>query len=736
VGGRSRRAETRALRDLAGGLPLVLTLLAVLGWTEARAQQANGYAELTVSRNDADSEDDTGGRSTSRNDTFLQRYSLDLSWRLYPNFQVLAGGLFEKDTTTVTTDFSTSEAGERRVRPYLNAALRSAVTSALFGFYRNEDATRSPGSSSRTLQDIYNATLGWRPEDLPRVTVRFLRTNTYDAERTSQDTTNDVLDLVSEYQPVDTVQIYYRGALQDFRDHLQDTTIRRTSQAGRVTYSDSWWKQRMQFSAEYDVNHRQTDITTGGGGEVESPLFPIAGLSLITDTPPDGALLPNPLLIDDERTVSAGVNLGLPPLGGDERPRNLGLDFGGPVPVNTLSVWIDRDLPAGIADTFSWDIYTSGDNLNWVLQQTVLPAPFGPFEHRFQIRFADLTTRYIKVVTAPLARTVSMADQYPDILVTELAGAERLPAAEAEGRSGQTSQLVTTNLRARLTQRPALYYEFAYFLRDTGTAPSTYTLTNGISLQHVFNPVYSTTARVAREDSRETAGDRTAYYYTASVRAVPVPALQSSVVISGRSSDLAGQTSRSDSVFLYTNAELYRGVSTNLSLGRSSVEGDTGDQSDTTQINALATLVPHRTVTLNLLYQSNTGTRYRPGVAGRRDVGVRARQASLGYTPVSTLYLFFSYRAEQDLERDRTRFLRNTSASWTPFPDGSLQFLFRYDESYQSDLDALSRIVSPRVRWNITDRFYAEVAYERTTYDSPLEIRTARTLAATTRIFF
>ncbi|HXH28168.1 MAG TPA: hypothetical protein VNL37_03930, partial [Candidatus Polarisedimenticolia bacterium] len=713
-----------------------LALLALLGVGQARAQQASGYAELTVSRSDADDEDDTGRRSGSRNDSFQQRYSLDLSWRLYPNLQLLAGGLFEKDTSTVTTDLDRTETSERRVRPYLNVALRNAVTSALLGFYRNEDATRSPGSSSRVFQDLYNATLGWRPEDLPRVTLRFLRTDTYDAERTAQDTTDDLFDLVSDYQPIDAMTIYYRGALQDFRDHLNDTTIRRASQAGRVTYSDTFWRQRLQFGAEYDVNHRRTDITAGGGGEVASPLFPVAGLSLVTDTPTDGALTPNPLLIDDERTASAGVNLGLPPVGGDERPRNLGLDFGGPVTLNTLSVWIDRDLPVGIADTFSWDVYSSSDNLTWALQQTVFPAPFGPFDHRFEIRFTELTTRYVKVVTRPLARTVSMADQFPDILVTELVATERLPAAEVEGRTEQTSQLVTTNLQARLTERPALYYEFAYFLRDTGTAPSTHTLTNGLSLRHTFNPIYSTTARLSREDSRESAGNRTAYYYSASLRAVPVPTLQSTVVLSGRRSDLEGQTTRSDSVFLYTNADLYRGVSTTLSVGRAVTEGDAGDRSDTTQINALATLVPHRTLTINLLYQSNLGTREQASVFGTRDVGVRARQASISYTPVTTLYLFFSYRAEDDVEHDRTRFLRNSSTSWTPFPDGSLQILFRYDETYQSDLDALSRIVSPRVRWNITDRFYAEVAYERTTYDSPLNIRTAHSLIGTTRIFF
>ena len=82
------------------------------------------------------------------------------------------------------------------------------------------------------------------------------------------------------------------------------------------------------------------------------------------------------------------------------------------------------------------------------------------------------------------------------------------------------------------------------------------------------------------------------------------------------------------------------------------------------------------------------------------------------------------------------RFLRNYSLSWSPFPDGSLQILLRYDDTYRSDLAALSRIYSPRVRWNITDRWYAEVAYERSVFDSAVEMSDRGSYTASTRIWF
>jgi hypothetical protein len=702
---------------------------------EMRAQEASGYAELTAGRSDLQSEDSTGLETDTQSDSFLQRYGLEVNWRLYPNLTVLAGGLFERDAQSVSDDSGTLEATERKLHPYLNALLRTAIFSGQLGFYRNEDDVRAGGVSINNVQEIYNSTLAWRPQSLPSATFRFIRTNTIGADGRTQDTTDDLLDLVSEYQPADSVQIYYRGALENLEDRLQEIDIQRTTHSGRVTYGDVYWDRRLQVAAEYDVNYRQNDVTAGGGGEVVSPLFPIAGLSIISDTPQNVTLAPNPALIDEDRAASAGINLGLPPLGGDDRPRNIGLDFGGPTALNTLYVWVDRALPAPIADSFTWDVYTSADNLTWALRQTVTPATFGTFDTRFEIVFNEVSDRYVKVVSSPLARTVPGSDQFPDILVTELAAARRVPASEARGRTSLTTELLTTSLRARIADRPSLYYEMSYFARQTGALPTTYTLSNGLSLGHAFNPMCSVAGRVAREDSRETGGDRQSYLYSASLRAVPLPTLQHSIVLSGRSSQMDGRPSDSNSVYFYNAAELYRGVNANLGFGLANSTAEDGQKTETAQINALATLVPHRTTTLNLLYQSNDSTRRGGNLPLEQRLNTRARQAGVTYRPVSTLYFFFSYRREND-DRTGGRYLRNHSLSWSPFPDGSLQILLRYDETYRSDLDALSQIYSPRVRWNITDRWYAEVAYERAVFDSPLELSDRSTYTASTRIWF
>jgi hypothetical protein len=735
VEGRPGHVKPHALRALISRAVLAALALASGSSGGPQAQEASGYAELAAGRSNARTEDPTGQSTESETDTFLQRYGFDLNWRLYPNLTLLAGGLFERDAASAADDSGTVESTQRKFHPYLSALLRTAIFSGQFGYYRNEDDLKTGGNSVNDLQEVFNSTLGWRPKALPSVTLRFIRTNTIGADRRTQDTTDDLFDFVSEYQPSDTIQLYYRAAIQNFEDRLQDISVQRAFQSGRVTYGDSWWGQRVQLGAEYDVNYRESDVAAAGGGEVLSPLFPIAGLSSITDIPLDGTLVPNPALIDDDRATPSGINLGLPPPGGDDRPRNIGLDLGTPTAVNTLLVWVDRQLPPAIAGTFSWDIYTSSDNLSWALQQTVFPAAMGTFETRFEIRFADLAARYIKVVTRPLARTVPSADQYPNILVTEFSAALRTPAAEADGRTSQMSELFTSSLRARVLDSPALYYELSLFARQIGSLSATSTLSNGVSLRHAFNPACSVAARVAREDSREAEGDRLSYLYTASLRAVPLRTLQHSLVFSGRRSEFEGRTSDSNSVYLYNTAELYRDVNASLGLGISNATAEDGQRTDSSQVNALATLVPHPTTTLNLLHQRNHNTRSGGILAAEERLDTRASQASLTYRPLNTLYFFFSYRMEHD-DRAGDRFLRNYSLSWSPFPDGSLQVLLRFDEAYRSELDSLSQIYSPRVRWNITERWYAELAYERSVFDSAVEMATRDSYTASMRIWF
>ena len=709
-------------------------MLAALA-SPARAQEVNGYVELAAGKDHT--ETDLGGQTVTRDEeSFTQRYSLDLLFRPYANVQVIAGGLFERtDTMTTENDLLEIDGAQRRVRPYLTATLRNAIYNAAIGYFRTRDDVASGPVSLGNIQESWNATFGWRPEGFPHVTGRFIRTNTFDPGRELLDTTDDLADLVGEYQPVDALQLYYRGAVESFDDHLQDLQVDRMTNSGRVTYGDTFFDRRLEVNGEYDINRFSTEVTTSGAGLVTTTLLPVTGLRTDPSPVPSPTLIIDTTLSDQNTAAPTVVDLGLPVVP-PTRPIDIGLDLDTPKAVNVLTIWIDRDLPAAIAASFSWAVWTSPDNLNWTFRQTVFPALFGPLDRRFEVAFTTQTDRFVKVVTQPLQASVPGAAAFPDIFVTEIVASVRQQAADLRGTTDFTNELVTTNVRARILRgHPDLDYEFAAFVRDSTAAPSTWTVSNGLSLRHAFNPVTSVAGRVAREDGREIQGDRVTYLYSASLRTVPMRTLSTSVIASGRSSTIEGVSSDADSLYWYTSADVYRGITTSLGLGRAWVTAEDGAQTDTRQINALATLVPHHTTTFNLLYQATDGTQRGGLIPGTRPLDTTATQAGVAYRPFATLYLFYSYRMEDAASASR-RHLWSASASWAPFPDGTLQVLLSADESYQSGLDALSRIWSPRVRWNITPRWYAEAGLQRSRFTSIGQETKTDSLTATTRIWF
>jgi hypothetical protein len=731
----------RIVPPLVGRLALSVAAILAPAAIPAGAQTASGYVELTATSNDVETEDPGGQRSEGEGGSFQQRYGLDLAWTLYPNFTVRAGGLFDRADASAEGDFGSTDATLTRIRPYLNARLRTAIFSAYLEFFRTEQEQETGVSSTRDIQDSYRATLGWRPIDLPSLTIRLIRTEDFDENRRFRDTTTDIFDLTSKYSPVDELQLYYRGQLQEFNDNLLDNNTERTFHSGRVTYGDAWWDRRVRFDAEYDVDYRATETTSSGLGDIFSPLFPFGGLSVNSDELINVMLSPNPALIDADPVVNAGIDLLYSGASGDNRLRHIGLDFGSPVTLNTLFLTVDRNLTSAIAALYVWDVYTSDDNLVWVerASSSTPPPPtvtFGPILPRFEIGFADLTTRYVKVVTSPLDTNSLGPSNIPNIFVTELGAALRTPAAEVEGRSSATSQLLSSSLRTRILESPALTHELAYSYRDPGTsARSTYDLSNGLSLRHAWNEVYSMTARLAHQRSQQQTGEQDGWVYTASLRANPFPTLQNTLVFSGRSLNLDGESSDSQSLFLYSNAELYEGINANLGVGASTLDRDNGESVETARLNAQMTLVPHRTVSFNLTFQNRRSKRSGGALPEERIETRRRREVSVSYRPLNTLYFFFSYRQEGGFAGG-DRFLRSYSASWSPFPGGALQFIFGFDERYQSELDTLSRFVTPRIRWNMTNRWYWELAYQKSTFDSELQLRNEKAWVGTMRYTF
>jgi len=717
-------------------LPALLAVSGILV-SESRAEGLSGYLEFDYGRNDTDLTD-AGGRTVhTKSDTFTQRYSLTLEKKLYPNLNFLASGTFQNRDSSTDTEGLKSDATTTTIRPYVSLNLRTPLYYAEAAASRNEEKVKTSGVSLTTVRDSLISTFNWRPDRFPDLKLQYLWDHLYDKERLNVDTVSNNFQVTSNYLPVENLRLYYRGTYRNTELRLTDTTVKETTNTGRVNYSNNWWRRRVTFSMDYNYNRQDIDTTTAGAGELGFPVFPFAGLSGLSDTPGNVVLPPNPALIDGNLVAGAGINLGRPGPG-DTQLRNMGLDFLVGTGINTLYVWVDQDV-AQVADTFSWRIYTSDDDPSdgiqrWVLRQTVSPAIYSPTFRRFEIRITNVTARFVKVVTAPLSPTVPFASGFPTILVTELQAEIRRPASEVAGKQRSTFQNGSADFRAVLLEAITLTYESSIVFTKRDPGDLLYTLSNGLSFFRQFNRVFSGRGRVSFENGEEQAGTRESLSSSVSLTAAPFQTLYHSLLFNAREETVAGKRSTSTSVLLYNTAKLYEGIDANLGGGISFQEDDTGRKNRNTQVSAVASFVPNRKVNLTLSYNGSTTVTSGGDLQGETTNYTRAGEAALGITPVRAVYLFGSYRIEESTEFTR-RTILNYNLSWSPFPDGTLHLTFSFNETIRSE-DTKERSIVPSLRWYVTPRSYLNLSYENLKTETPALTTLSNTYSGTARITF
>ena len=723
-----------------------LVLLLVLNWSlpggSVFAEGIGGYLEFNYSNSAINTEDETGETSKTKSDSFNQLYNLSLKKTLFPNVFLNAGGIFKKNSTSSGTDGENTEGSTIRINPFIDLTLKTPVF-MLGGKYniREEKTKGSDLLSVTNVNENYNAIFGWKPEGLPSVDLRFERVNLFDRDRLNQDTTNDFFSLALQYTPgygyLKGLEIRYQPSYREIQNSLDDIVTVNLVHNARVTFSDTFFNRRVSLFTSYNLAYTETEITTSDKTiEVSAQLFPFSGLSAIDDTPADNALNLNSSLIDGDLSAATGVNLGLPLPGGDKNPRNIGIDFVVDTEVNNIFVWVDRELPDKIARSFKWDIYSSPDNQNWTFLTTIFLAPFGPFQRNFDINFSNVKTRYIKVVTNPLelGDTLGVQGDFSNIFVTEIQAFLKKPADSLNRRFKDTgtNQIYNLDVRTKILNVPSLFYEFSYYLTKSASSFADSTISNGLSANHTFSSVVSAQARVAREDSVRQDEKGVNYLYNASVTARPLNTLSHTLNYSGQTQEISGEKSNTNSVFINNSAELYKGINVNINGGVSFQTKDPGEKTTDTIFSFGSGLVPHRRVTVDLYY---TSTDTKKSGDSLQDSSDFTRRGTLGvsYKPFDTVYLFTSLETITTTDKKRT--LQNYGGNWSPFPDGSLQFTFTFNESLTSD-EGKIRLIVPGVRWNISSRTFLDLSTQFFKSEAVSQRADSVTSSATLRTVF
>src|SRR5208283_5469542 len=177
------------------------------------------------------------------------------------------------------------------------------------------------------VNEDYRAFFDWRPAGLPFFDFRYDHTDTYDLKRTTSDMVTDNFSLISHYA-YKGIDLRYFGTYLDTSDKLHGVDTIDVTHNATGSYNTTFFDGRLLFGTSYNIIRDEVTATaTVAGATASVQVFPFAGLFALTDTPALGALAPNAALIDGNLTMSAGIDIGLPPLGGNVQPRNIGLDL-------------------------------------------------------------------------------------------------------------------------------------------------------------------------------------------------------------------------------------------------------------------------------------------------------------------------------------------------------------------------------------------------------------------------
>jgi hypothetical protein len=677
---------------------------------------------------------ETYGSTFSRLD---QQYDLSLSRALYPNLTFSGGALYELDRNISMSGGVNTRMDERTLRPFMNLTLNTPIFSSGLGYNQNRKTDAVTGiSNMKDTRDSFNGFLGYHPPELPSLKLTFTETHTYDHPLT-MDSTENMLILSSDYSVLsDSLHLgYFYTRLEDRRNGVQGFSIINESNNGNVSYSRDFFNKRISIDTSYRVN--SNTIQFPETANVETLLSRSSGLSVISDIPSTGpALLINNALIDGNLSVSSGIDIGL---AGDRTTlTNIGLDFGFPVEIDKLYIWVDRSLSQQIANSFSWMIFTSPDNTAdsvWTLATTVAQASFGVFDNRFEISFPVQATRFIKVVVQSLSPAVTGASAFPDIFITEVQASHTASGTSAGDKDKTLDQNYNLGLRGRLSDKTTLGYNFSYNSRQqkpSFLARDRSETTNDLYFQHLFNKKFSGNARLSRVDDTSDNVKSTSLYYTLSMRAAYLDTLNQTLTYSGNKIDEQDRESKRDALFLRTNAVLYSGWSAYVDVG-SSMDKSPGnlESSRSTTIRSGTNLEPNEKVLINLDYST---TKIHGTDTGNLNIPVSKLGAHALYTPFPALSLNGQYQVLKTGSDRRT--LRDYSINWSPFPDGAAQFNFIFSESLTPETGEKTRVIGPNIKWSIGRYASLDIFYNINQTETSTMITDTRSLIANLRLIF
>ncbi|SHJ27234.1 hypothetical protein SAMN02745165_01928 [Malonomonas rubra DSM 5091] len=715
------------LTVLLGMLLPTLLMPAIAGSTSLRLMYDLNYTETKSETEDRSD----GSVSESETDRLQQTYRVDLSKQLFPTLNLNTGIQVEQNrNNSETVGEAESSTRDQQILPYVDLEWRNPLYS-FSGGYRERYARRRGDSISGTDKDYvtsYNLRGEWRPVEFPQLELNYLHSERDDnQDETDSESNTWLVNSRYEYKDYEFRYSFLRG---EDRNNINQTETTTSTHNGRIRLNRSFLDGKLNLNAGLRMEYSTQEFT---GNEtfidVDRSLSGSGFFLNNSDLNPNDidpgnylsfeSLNPNP----DLRNISNGNNLAL----GFTLTDSNGVVDRVDLVVNPGDGIVD----AAILDAGNWAVYVSDNKEDWTPTISAINVFFDQANNIIEIELTPEVSVPEHIVLIYSRPAVGSPPTGPSVEITAINAVDIVTVAEGTQLTTQVYQ-AQFGLGWQATDSTRFSYTFNYQERRSSLFDERNSrLNNGLTVIHTFNDIFTGTGRVSagyRWDQGQL--DSSTYNYSARLTGRYLETLNQSLIYSGtleQDEDDGDGDSTSNSLILRTNAALYEGWDLSFDQGATQQNSDRDGESKSYFVRLQTSLVPHSSYNLIAEYsidwdQDGDGTE-------RSDTG-RLRAF---WVPLDTLSFSGEIRLRRSDGDDQLSW--ESSASWLPLRDGSLQCVLAYSEEEDRDGNR-TWAFTPNLTWELTHFANLSLRYSRGEEETNSEINSFETALLNFRIFY
>ncbi|MGE4296510.1 MAG: hypothetical protein AB7E47_00655 [Desulfovibrionaceae bacterium] len=660
----------------------VVLLVAALGlvvftdvaWAE---DSASGSANISMSMTDTNT---NGVKDYSWQR--LQSYRLALTKEVTDTINVageLGVNVTENDIETTT-----------RVAPNVRLNVVNDMFDASAGYRRTErnmDIPLVQANGKAYTATSWNVNLATKLKEYPKVRLNYGEdTNVDHLDVRLTDTKSTTLTGNVDHK-IGIAKVYYtyrRSTSDDLVTSLSQVT---ESHSGKANFSTPIIDGVLSTSGSMSYGDSITKTKAKGDTvSVDSVLSPAHGLYAASTPAPGNPLTIKDSLIDGNKATSTSTNVG-----GANTDVNIGISFVYATEVE--KIWIYTADVSFLATSFSWDVYSSDDNVTWTLVATDAAFSYDTEENRFEIAFSKTKAQYFKVVDTsndPLVDPVH---------VTEI-GAYAVTTYQADSKT--SVETITQNGQFGLNYTPlswlSLRYDFSENQMETRpSAEFNQNISHNLvgRVERDLTSYLQSALQVQRRldfhtDSKDTATDTFQLQFTSS----PLDTLQTGLFFNHVMATQASKPqSTSSSGLLQIAAELLPSAVLEMDVSSTRYENILGKSTtDTQAVETNLRLEATKTVTVELGETVDWTTSDTTDGASTEQTALS--KAVVYWRPVREIYLKGLYQVDFAEQGGDENTLMQYNLNWLPTKkiqvvmsfsensDGGVQHTFSCDAHY------------------------------------------------------